>query len=265
MAGEAEGRGGGRHEGQGVRTHRGEEAGTAGAGDAAGEADAAGGLRGQAAQALALLHGLGGRPHDDALVVFEVVRVLAILGGLVQDRLELIALVAALGEEAGQLRSWEIAVAKVREELPYLYDNAGGSQKFGLLSSNEKKSIKQETLYIHSFGVVVIKAAKCQLVFFPGTVFLEDIIGETEFRSELPVRSKSVNKFHGCNLAIFVLIESPEVEYYIDSCAAIGWKNRCCRVRLRRIPEFFSILLLLLLFLLLLRWRLLRRLLQLLR
>jgi hypothetical protein len=61
-------------------------------------------------------------------VVLEVVWVLAVLGGLVQDRFELVALVAALGEEAGQIGWREIAVAKVCEELPDLHSDADGSQ-----------------------------------------------------------------------------------------------------------------------------------------
>ena len=73
-------------------------------------------------------HGLGGRAHDDALVVLEALSVFALLGGLVQDRLELIARVAALGEEAGQMRWREIAVAKALQELPDLHIGADGSQ-----------------------------------------------------------------------------------------------------------------------------------------
>ena len=98
------GRGGGGYAGQALRlsargrrrhTHRGEEAGAADAGYGAGAADALGGLRGEAAQALVLLHGPGGRAHDDALVVLEAVWVWAGLGGLVQDRFQLVACVAA--------------------------------------------------------------------------------------------------------------------------------------------------------------------------
>ena len=72
--------------------------------------------------------------------------------------------------------------------------------------------------YIHSCGVVVIDAPKGQLIFFPGFVFFEDLIGEAEFRGEFRVRSKAINEFHGGNLSVSVLVESAEVVYYVDRC-----------------------------------------------
>ena len=79
------------------RTHRGEEAAAADAADAAGETDALRGLWGQTAQRLLLFHGFCDRPHNDALVVLEVVLVYAVLSRLVQNCSQLIALVATLG------------------------------------------------------------------------------------------------------------------------------------------------------------------------
>jgi hypothetical protein len=103
------------------RTHGGEEAGTADEGQAAGEADALRGLRGQAAQAFLVLHGLGGRPHDDALVVLEIVWVFAGFGGLVENCAQLVALVAALGKKTSKFRCWKISMPKMFEQFPYLH------------------------------------------------------------------------------------------------------------------------------------------------
>ncbi len=59
-------------------------------------------------------------------MVPEGVWVRAVLSGLVEDRFQRIALVAALGKQAGQIRCREIPVTEIGEEFPYLQGNAGG-------------------------------------------------------------------------------------------------------------------------------------------
>ncbi len=66
--------------------------------------------------------------------------------------------------------------------------------------------------------MVVIDAPKCQLIFFPGFVLFEDVIGQAEFRGEFMVRSKAINEFHSGNLSVSILVESAEVVYYVDRC-----------------------------------------------
>ncbi len=109
------------------RTQRGEESGAVDAGAAADEATR--GLWGATAQAVVPCRGIRGGLLPAARMLSWLVWGFAVLSRLIENRSQLIALVATLGEETGEIRCWKVPVTKVRQQLPDLLHDSEISKR----------------------------------------------------------------------------------------------------------------------------------------